>query len=241
MRIALITLLLWPAMLWGQAIKLPATVSGDPGAFIRVPSETAEKEVRWYAVDRGLQLFPVELLKDSKTAVVIANAKGRYRIIAWTAKGDIPSLHAECTVIIGDAPPVPPGPDPGPKPPDPPTPGPVTGLRVLIVEESGERGKLPAAQQSVLFSKTVRDWLDTNCRLWPEGMIRDWGMFDKDFDLSQYSKDLQTLMARPRTSVPWVVIAGDKGVVHEGPLPANVPAMMELLNRFAPKAQRKAG
>ena len=120
----LITLLLFVTAAQAQTLKLPTEVRGDPGAFIRVPAETDCKEVRWFPIDRGLNVFPVELLRDSKTAIVTASRPGKYRLLAYTAKGDVPSLPAECYVIVGD---VPPGPDPVPPiPPIPPTPSPLT-------------------------------------------------------------------------------------------------------------------
>lgn len=119
-----------------QTVKLPAEVKGDVGAFVRVPAETVEKEVRWYSPDAGLAVFPVELLKDSKTAVVTATKAGRYRMVAWTAKGDVPSLPAECVVVIGNAP-VPPG--PGPDPPLPTDPLTVAIRAALATEPSPEK------------------------------------------------------------------------------------------------------
>lgn len=103
--------LLWPTALQGQVVKLPTKVEGQPGDFIEVKSEADGKEVRWYAPDAGLKLFPVHLLKDTKTAVVIATKPGSYRLVAWTAKGDIPSAEAVCIVVVGGAP-VPPDPPP---------------------------------------------------------------------------------------------------------------------------------
>lgn len=120
-RIALLCLLVLVLAnpLLAQKVTLPQEVKGDVGAFIRVAADTADKEVRWYSPDKGLNVFPVELLKDSKTAVVTASTKGRFRLIAYTAKGDVPSLPAECVVIVGDAPLPGPNPGPGPVPPQP--------------------------------------------------------------------------------------------------------------------------
>jgi len=94
-------------------LKLPAEVKGQPAAFVSVKAETSGKMVRWIVLDSGLNLFPVELLKDSKTAVVSSARPGRYRLLAVTAAGDEPSEPQICTVIIGDAPtpPKPPEPD----------------------------------------------------------------------------------------------------------------------------------
>lgn len=118
--LATVVLLLSAAPAWGQAVKLPAEVKGQPAAFVTVAAEADGPQVRWRAVDPGLNLFPAHLLRDTRTAVVTAAAPGRYRLWAWTAKGDVPSEAAECVVVVGDAPPpVPPGPAP-PAPPDDP-------------------------------------------------------------------------------------------------------------------------
>lgn len=102
-------------------LKLPDTVKGDPGDFIKVPATTDGKQVRWVAMDKGLNVFPVELLKDSKTAIVIAKSAGSYRLLAYTAAADVPSDPAICVIIVGDVPPTPPIP-PTPIPPTPPNP-----------------------------------------------------------------------------------------------------------------------
>jgi len=102
---------------WAQEVKLPAEVAGDVGQFIRIPASADGPQVRWYAISPGLNVFPVELLKDSKTCVVTAAQPGRYRLIAWTAKSNVPSLAAEVVVVVGGVPPTPV--PPTPVPPDP--------------------------------------------------------------------------------------------------------------------------
>lgn len=108
------------------SVKLPATLPGDVGSFVRVSSETNGSQVRWYAASPGLNVFPADMLRDSRSTVVVANMAGEYRLIAYTALGDVPSEPAECRVVIGTpAPtpvppqPVPPGPTPEPEPPPP--------------------------------------------------------------------------------------------------------------------------
>lgn len=95
-----------------QDIQLPAEVKGNVGEFLKVPATTQGAVVRWRAIDPGLNLFPVELLKDTRTAVVVAVQPGRFRLLAWTALNGVPTEAAECVVVIaGPAPPpIPPGP-----------------------------------------------------------------------------------------------------------------------------------
>jgi hypothetical protein len=231
--VGLLTLVLLACPLWAQAIKLPAEAKGEPGAFVKIPSETDGKEVRWYSPDKGLQVFPVELLRDSKTAVVTATAPGRYRLIAWTAKGDAPSDPAVCVVIIGDAPPVPPDPGPNPpKPPDPPQPpAPISGKRVLIVYETAEASKMPEKQQQILYGKTVRDYLNQKCDPDPDGKTKGWRIWDKDADPSGEAKVWQDAMKVERKGLPWLIVGNGK-TGFSGPLPNNVDDFMKSVKQY---------
>lgn len=112
---------------FGEHIELPREVRGSPGSFIKVPATTTGATVRWHAVDANLNLFPVELLRDTKTAVVIGMVPGRYKLLAWTAVNGEPTHAAECVVVIGDPPPVPPVPPPVPPPEPDPAPSPRPG------------------------------------------------------------------------------------------------------------------
>ena len=98
-------------LLVGQVVTLPPEIHGQPGQFISIPSATDCKSVQWVVLDAGLNLFPVELLRDTTTAVVSANNPGKYRVLAYAAKGDQASKPALTTVIIGDPPDPVPTPD----------------------------------------------------------------------------------------------------------------------------------
>lgn len=111
-RIAAAAALAWPGAAAGQgAVGLPAEVRGEPGQFVRVTADTDAKHVRWVVLDGGLNLFPPELLRDSRTAVMTAGKPGRYRLLAYTAflkGGDaVPTGPAVCTVVVGKADPTP--------------------------------------------------------------------------------------------------------------------------------------
>lgn len=88
----------------GQQVTLPPEIYGQPGQFISIPSVTDCKSVQWVVLDAGLNLFPVELLRDTTTAVVSANSPGKFRVLAYAAKGDVASKPVITTVIIGDPP-----------------------------------------------------------------------------------------------------------------------------------------
>jgi len=88
----------------GQQVSIPSEIHGQPGQFISIPSVTDCKSVQWVVLDAGLNLFPVELLRDTTTAVVSANSPGKFRVLAYAAKGDQASKPVITTVIIGDPP-----------------------------------------------------------------------------------------------------------------------------------------
>jgi hypothetical protein len=85
-------------------IELPQKISGQPGAFISVPAKTDAKIVKWVSIDKGLNIFPVDLLKDSKTLVVTSQTTGVYRLFAYVGNEFGPSDPAFTSVVIGDEP-----------------------------------------------------------------------------------------------------------------------------------------
>jgi hypothetical protein len=245
MRRAALSLCCWLALaaaaLAGPALELPREAAGQPGDFVKVAAKTDGKAVRWVALDPGLNVFPVELLKDSKTAVVTAQKPGRYRLLAYTAAGDDPSDPAVCTVVIGDAPPVPPGPvPPGPNPPPvPPQPAPIDGkgLHVLVVFETADAAKLPPAQYNAVYGQAFHDYLDAKTPLSADGRYHEWWVLDKDTDTSAMPKKWQDALKRARASkdfkTPWIIVSNpDKGGGWEGPLPATGDGIMELVKKY---------
>ena len=122
MREAIITTLLFAGCVSGQHIELPTQVTGEPGSFVTIkPSKLEGAKVRYVSLDSGLSVFPAELLTDPTATVVVGNKPGRYRVLGYTAKGDVPSLPAFTVVVIGSPGPAP-GPEPTPPPPPPPPP-----------------------------------------------------------------------------------------------------------------------
>lgn len=90
------------ALLCSQTLTLPEAVSGRPGSFIQVEAKTDCKNVEWVILDSGLELFPVNLLINTRTAVVTGQAPGVYRLLAYGAVGDVPTKPAITTITIGD-------------------------------------------------------------------------------------------------------------------------------------------
>ena len=121
--------LLFLVFLQIPTIELPAKVSGQPGAFISVPAKTESKLVKWVSIDKGLNIFPVDLLKDSKTLVVTSQIQGVYRLFAYVGDGFGPSDPAFTSVVIGD--------EPAPAPPV----NPDNDIRAAAAKEDKEQVK----------------------------------------------------------------------------------------------------
>lgn len=88
-------------------VSLPPAVAARPGRLVQIAAKTDCKLIRWYLAGDDADLIVME---STRSAIFSAMAPGRYRILAWTAAGDIPSEAAVCVVTVGSAPPAPPGP-----------------------------------------------------------------------------------------------------------------------------------
>lgn len=123
-------------------LKLPREVQGQPGKFIPIKAETMGKQVRWRALDPGLEILDdLPSLKEGKEIRCIACKPGRYRVEAYTSINDEPTPIVVCTVVIGDAPPGP-NPPPNPNPPNPNPPNPpidplIAKLSAALVADGG--------------------------------------------------------------------------------------------------------
>lgn len=115
------TLLLIASLASSQKVEFTAPITGQPGQFIVIrPDKVDGKSVQYLSLDQGLALFPGGLLNDPTVTVVVAMLPGTYRVLGYTARGDVPSPPALATVIIGGQPPGPPAPPAPPGPPGPP-------------------------------------------------------------------------------------------------------------------------
>lgn len=128
--------------------------------------------------------------------------------------------------------PTPPAPAPPPTPPAPPAPISVAGLRVLIVYESADIGKYPKGQQELLYSRTLRDFLNQHCPAGDDGKTKEWRIFDQNVETKNESKLWQDAMARPRASLPWIIVSNGK-TGFEGPLPGTLDDVMKLVQKYA--------
>lgn len=114
--------------------------------------------------------------------------------------------------------PAPPVPEPQPVVP---IPGEV--LRVLIVEETDERSKLPSSQVALMLSGDLYQWLTDH--------KTEWHIWDKDVDVSRESQVWQDAMKIPRQSLPWLIVSNGKNG-ESVPLPKSWDEMAKLLEKY---------
>ena len=209
----------------------------SPSGLVRTTLDTGPMTLKGKFVDgngktevrkfEGKFIYTLEAIGTGKVEIMVV-PKG------WTKETDV--IRRVLNVTDGTAPIPPPKPKPDDtKPdvkPDPtvPIPG-VTGLHVLVVYETGDLSKMPAGQQSILYAKVVRDYLNATCPAGPDGKTKQWRMWDQNVDLTGEQKLWQDTLARPRTSVPWVIISNGK-TGFEGPLPKTVDETMALLKKY---------
>lgn len=139
-------------------VTLPVAITGSVGEFILIKPTTNGKEVRYVALDSGLNVFPSEELKNSKNTVVSSSRDGKYRLLAYTALGGVPSRPAITVIVVGTPPEPKPNPDPPPGPqPDPPPAPPVrpSGLPGEIYDQMAS---FPKAELKAV-NKVVKDRL----------------------------------------------------------------------------------
>lgn len=205
----------------------------DAGDVLEVPVSTNGKAIQFFIAARsGItvrpQHKPGELIPYS-VLLLKCKVQGTFDLLAWTC--DSPA--AVLVVTVGPPIPVPPGPGPVPPGPTPgPTPIPGDGFRALIVYETADLGKMPKDQELILYSQTVRDYLNSKAAPGPDGKTKEWRIFDKDVSTAGESKTWQDAMKRDRKGLPWIILSGPKGG-FEGPLPANVADAMALIKKYA--------
>ncbi len=105
----------------------------------------------------------------------------------------------------------------------PPSPVASDSLRVLIVEESADRSKLPLGQLAVLTSTPFRKWLEANGA--------EWRMVDANDSPQDLDDTMKAMFARQRATLPWMIVCGPKGGA-EGPLPDSPDAAIKAAEQF---------
>lgn len=87
------------------SIQLPATIQAKPGRLVQVAAKTDQKVVRWFL--SSPDDADLIIMESTKSAIFSATKPGSYRLVAYTASGDIPSDPAICDIVVGVGPPKP--------------------------------------------------------------------------------------------------------------------------------------
>lgn len=114
----------------------------------------------------------------------------------------------------------------------PPAPTPDAGFRAAILEETGERDKLTSGQRAAILSTadgSVRDYCAKHC-VQVNGAA-EFRVVDANDSFELETETMKRLLARPHTSVPWIIVSNGK-TGAEGPLPQTEEETLALLKRF---------
>jgi hypothetical protein len=180
-----------------QDITLPTKVQGEPGVFLVVTAQTKGASVCWYCVTPGLSMIPPQLLKDSKSAVVLAAKPGKYTIIAWTAVNNQPTDAATCVLVVGSPPdpgPTPPGPGPGPSPGPTPPSELVQALNSALVKDGKNAAALELCKKIAAVARILADKGKSDASLKTAGDV--YTLWNKSIkNVVQPSDILQTRLA----------------------------------------------
>lgn len=228
-RFLFAALVLTGAVFAGDPPKIDPEVKAKPGRMLKL-NASSPTPVRWINTNDAADLIPDS---NGKTAIFFPTVPGRYKIAVYTSDATGPSEPAYCVVVVeGDTPPKPePKPDPKPDPDVKPAPTPGKLKAALIVYESAELSKLPAARQSILYAAPVREYLNKVTPTSADGKTKEWRIFDKDVDLSNAPEVYKKLMTKSRDSLPWIYI-DDGGSGYSGPLPDDTDKTLELLKKY---------
>lgn len=136
----------------------------------------------------------------------------------------------QVTFLVGD---VPPGPKPPePKPPEPKPPTPATGLRVLMVGETGPSGKWTRGQLNVWNSTVLKAYLDSKCVKGSDGRP-EWRKWDIQVVITKDTETMKALWAATKpqlNNLPALVIVTDQnGEIY--PLPDTEQAVIDLIKK----------
>lgn len=139
-------------------LKVPSEIKVEVGEFISITAETNTDWVN-FKVDKGLNIFPPNLLSDKKSTVIIAKKEGVYTVLTYTGN-DKGGIDGTTTIIVGTPPPVvvtPPVTDPT-KPPvvTPPTTKPTAVTYVYEKDDTALEPAIMAALDQLNRTKGVK-------------------------------------------------------------------------------------
>ena len=212
-----------------KVVAVPADPDGT--ASVSVPFSPAEVVVGRKVGAAGGGVY--ETGDDPAVLVKPGLVAGVAIVEAWGVIDGEPVPLTQLKVETLKGPQPPPGPTPPGPTPDGTSPFPEAGFRVLFTYDSANTTR-PAAQNSVLYGKSVRDYLKAKCVAEPGGTGdgKAYRIYPANADVSQAPK---TWADAHRLAVgkgkDWVLI-GDGSKGYSGPLPATEADMLALLKRF---------
>lgn len=193
--------------------------ANTPVAYVGIRRGETERKQHYFEAKPYEYAF-VEAKADGSEAVVV-NRNGANK------EQDPPEEIDRVQVLAGGA--VPKPDDPKPDDPNPIVPIPGAGLRVLFVYETKDLSKLPSAQVQMLTAKVVLDYLDAKCV--KENGVPEYRKFDQNVDTRNMSEVWRQAMAKPRKSIPWLLISNGKDG-YEGEWPKNTDELLKLLKKY---------
>ena len=89
-------------LLLAQDITLPKEVKVKPAEFIIIEAKTDNPNVKFVLLSEGIKPLERKLIADNKTFIGVSATEGRYKLLAYTAKADVPSDPAFTDIIVSN-------------------------------------------------------------------------------------------------------------------------------------------
>jgi hypothetical protein len=227
---------------WASAAELkivgPATVPVGGMVMYRLEGAKLGEPFDFFATPTNVPLVVLFDVSGVPVGMLNGEKAGALTLVAVSYDAETKAIVRDLkTVVVGNVPPQPIPPDPTPVPPDPtPIPPQPAGFRVLILEETAERGKLPASQVTALTSTQARAYMNAKTPKGPDGKTPEWRMLDDDhvdvsFLAENWKKALELARKDSAGKLPWIVVSnGSAG--ESRPFPATEAELLELLRKY---------
>lgn len=218
------------------ALEIAAEIKPS-GQYVQFVPHTDAAAITYVGLS-DIEPIPAVLLKDPRTFLLDTRGLpvGRYKFVAVASLKD-EHTRVDFAVVIGTPPVVVTPPGPGPVNPPLPSPGtPLTGMRVLILQESSPSQALPKPLRDALQSPAVGQYLDSKAM--DTSGLRRWRRLDPSVTTANLPKAWQDLRAAatPMGDQPWVVVAGLVGgvetIVASVPYPATEAEALEFFKKW---------
>jgi hypothetical protein len=226
MRALVAALLLFASLASAAEIKIVGPDSLKPGEYAKYAIEGLGPDMipsaRLIHFPRGSSVLVIDgqSWRGEAYALVAIRQRGEYLLaVVVNDKAGEQAIYAEKVIVVGG------GPGPQPDPDPQPDPKPIGKYSVVIVEERGDRYKLPASQIAVLASSLLRGQVEALGH-------RLIGIIDKDAKAKggvvppAIEPFLTAATGKP---LPCVVMRDEAGKITTAPLPANADAFFRLL------------